>query len=281
MDSKDGSVDGNIVEPLGAQAMDPVSVEKRVSKPTMKVLCERLERFQSERKQVLNKVKKCRLMIVSFMEKCDVKGVNNVFGEYGRLCNTAKGLHYEVMSVMPMPDDEVIKQNTWFGSCMATEESFSLQVEKWLQSQTQNVAQVQQWLLSNNPNVDKDGNPMHPEPEGHTVTDVNEGNTVDKPTEEHPVHLDGEVHVVHEEHANEPHTTTVSSSHVDGNVQTQDQEYTQTVEDVHPHDSSSNVSGNKLSSTGSSRSSGKSTASQRLRAEAEKAALLVKAKALK
>ncbi len=198
-------MDGKSMEPEQVAPDSVGTMGKREPKPTYKALCEKVKRLQNERSDKFNKAKKLREMMVVFMQNCDVNGVLSVFDEYGKLCEAAKGLHNEVMSVTPMPQEEMDKQNTWFRAKKAKEEDFHLQVKQWLSAKSDVINVHSEDGLSN-----------------------------------------------------------VVSSNVN--------------DDVQPDDSVSNVE-SKHSRT--SRQSGKSTVSEHIRAEAERAALLVKAASLK
>lgn len=227
----DGTKDGKIDMPVESSS-DRGKLGKRVVKPTYKVLCEKMEKCQNDRKVVFSKAKKLRQMIDLFMQNNDVRGVNSVFDEYGRLCSAAKGLHNEFISVMPMPPDEVTRQNTWFWSCISIEDTFHAQVELWL-SEKQNGDNV-----------------------GGVQTDT-------------------KTEVLNE---NSTNGIVISEEMQPIFIPPNDEMAAGNVVDVSPDDSSSNVKSKSTSSKGSGKSN---TSEARIKAEAERAALLIKMAALK
>lgn len=125
-----------------ASADDVMEGEKRVSKPTVKVLANHIESLQKQRKTNVNKMKGLIPKIKNLMTRNEnASQVQMLFETLVELCENANKLHD--MLIPLLPEDEQEKQNEWFLNVMKYTDTFKDAVLKWLKTLEENVTPIQ------------------------------------------------------------------------------------------------------------------------------------------
>ena len=274
------NVGGTDVQTASGSKTDVTAVvetptQKRVVKLTAKALAEKLDKLQTDRKAKLNKANFIRKSIRNYMVKNERTQVDNDLNELIDLCNEIKYIHESLLQLLP--SDEKEKHVIWFKAKMLSNDECIANANVWMScsnSQDGNVIStnavsntlmdviiVEQLSVCDNvqnANLTDVSSDVH----GGTVENVamqNNGLNVD------PIDIPSQ-------------TSSVSKMLTHNNVSSVVHKGVE--DEVNPDDSISNVASN-CSSRKSGMSKVSTTSSARIRAEAERAALIARAAVLK
>lgn len=237
--------------------------EKREVKLTAKALLEKVSKLEKERKACFNKLSKLKETIVVLMSSEHVNEVKCEFNNFMGLCEETQQVHKVLLGLLP--DDDATKHDTWFNAKMLNVHDFITGTTTWLAEFQSCAASVVT---------------------GQTEEQVEGDTAIDNHREKSKTPAVGttetEIKAAAHDQKNDGNKNGMEAQNKAA-VGGHEEEI-----QIEPHDSISNVaskasrkSSTKGSSTASSSSSKSSAASERIKAEAQRAGLLARAAALR